>query len=101
MVVIEATIGVNGRVRDAVVRRSIPLLDAAALDAVRQWEFTPTIVNGAAVPIVMTVSVSFAMQAPAPPPPSTVSVAPPIVAAGTFQNTSPAFEKGRQALERR
>ena len=103
VVVIEATIGVNGRVRDAVVRRSIPLLDAAALDAVRQWEFTPTLINGAAVPVVMTVSVSFATQTPPPaaPPPSTVTVAPPGVVAGFGRNLSPEFEAGRQALEQR
>jgi protein TonB len=41
VVIIEATIGPNGRVADARVLRSIPLLDAAALDAVRQWEFRP------------------------------------------------------------
>jgi TonB family protein len=103
VVVIEATIGVNGRVRDAVVRRSIPLLDAAALDAVRQWEFAPTLINGAAVPVVMTVSVSFATQTPPPvaPPPSTVTVAPPVVPAGFGRNVSPEFETGRQALEQR
>jgi TonB family protein len=43
------------------VLRSIPLLDAAALDAVRQWEFTPTRLNGVAVPVIMTVTVSFAL----------------------------------------
>jgi TonB family protein len=106
VVVIDATIGVNGRVRDAVVRRSIPLLDAAALDAVRQWEFTPTLINGAPVPVVMTVSVSFATLTPAPPmppasSPSTVTVAPPVIPAGLRPNVDPAFEKGRQALEQR
>jgi TonB family protein len=108
VVVIEATIGVNGHVRDAVVRRSIPLLDAAALDAVRQWEFTPSLINGAAVPVVMTVSVSFATQTPATPstaavapPASTVTVAPPVVPAGFGRNLSPEFEAGRQALEQR
>src|SRR4029077_11968724 len=42
VVIIEATIGVNGKVTDAKVLRSIPLLDNAALDAVKQWEYTPT-----------------------------------------------------------
>ncbi len=46
VVIIEATIGPNGQVQDARVLRSIPLLDQAALDAVRQWEFTPTLLNG-------------------------------------------------------
>ena len=42
VVIVEVTIGVDGKVRDAKVLRSIPLLDQAALDAVRQWEFTVT-----------------------------------------------------------
>ena len=37
--------------------RSIPLLDQAALDAVRQWQFTPTLLNGVPVPVIMTVTV--------------------------------------------
>jgi TonB family protein len=58
-VVIEATIGPDGNVVDAKVLRSIPLLDQAALDAVRQWVYTPTLLNGVAVPVVMTVTINF------------------------------------------
>jgi protein TonB len=47
---------------DARLLRSIPLLDAAALDAVRQWEFTPTLLNGNPVPVVMTVTVNFTLR---------------------------------------
>ena len=60
-VVIEATIGVDGRVLDAVVRRSIPGLDQAALDAVRQWEYEPALMNGVPVAVIMTVTVAFAI----------------------------------------
>jgi protein TonB len=59
IVIAEITIDAEGRVSDARVIRSIPLLDQAALDAVRQWEFTPTLLNGAPVPIIMTVTVNF------------------------------------------
>ena len=62
VVIIEATIGPDGRVRDAKVLRSIPLLDQAALDAVKQWEFTPTLLNGVPVPVIMTVTVNFTLQ---------------------------------------
>jgi protein TonB len=62
VVIIEATIGPNGRVTDARVLRSIPLLDQAALDAVRQWEYTPTLLNGVPVPVIMTVTVNFTLQ---------------------------------------
>jgi len=61
-VIIEATIGPSGDVLDAKVLRSIPLLDAAALDAVRKWRFTPTLLNGKAVAVVMTVTVDFTLQ---------------------------------------
>lgn len=62
LVVVEATIGADGAVTDARVLRSVPLLDAAAIDAVRQWRFTPTRLNGVAVPVVMTVTVQFTLR---------------------------------------
>ncbi len=62
VVILEATIGEDGRVRDVHVLRSIPLLDQAAIDAVRQWLFTPTLLNGQPVPVVMTVTVDFALR---------------------------------------
>jgi periplasmic protein TonB len=62
IVIIEATIGPGGAVQDAKVLRSIPLLDQAALDAVRQWQFTPTLLNGVPVPVIMTVTVQFTLQ---------------------------------------
>ena len=59
IVIIQATIGVDGQVIDATVLRSVPLLDDAALAAVRQWRYTPTRLNGAPVAVVMTVTVHF------------------------------------------
>ena len=58
-VVIEATIGEDGKVVDAKVVRSIPLLDQAALDAVQQWEYMPTLLNGVPVPVLVTVTINF------------------------------------------
>lgn len=49
----------NGKVSDAKVIRSSPLLDKAALDAVRQWEYTPMRKGNVAVPTTMTVRVNF------------------------------------------
>ena len=69
VVILEAVIGVDGRVDDARILRSIPLLDQAAIDAVRQWEYTPTLLNGAPVPVIMTVTVQFTLSPPPPPPP--------------------------------
>jgi protein TonB len=62
VVIIEAVIGPNGKVQEAKVLRSIPLLDAAALDAVKQWEYTPTMLNNMPVPVIMTVTVNFTLQ---------------------------------------
>jgi len=62
VVILETIVGADGKVQDARVLRSIPLLDQAALDAVKQWEFTPTMLNGSPVPIVMTVTVQFTLQ---------------------------------------
>lgn len=62
IVIIEATIGPDGRVRDARVLRPNALLDAAALDAVRRWEYTPTLLNGTPVAVVMTVTVDFRLR---------------------------------------
>lgn len=62
VVIIEATIGFDGKVVDVRVLRSIPALDKAALDAVRQWEYAPSLMNGMPVQVVMTVLVTFAIQ---------------------------------------
>jgi periplasmic protein TonB len=61
-VIIEAVIGPTGDVVDARVLRSIALLDAEALAAVRQWKYTPSLLNGVPVPVVMTVTVTFTLQ---------------------------------------
>jgi protein TonB len=58
-VVIAATIDEEGKVIDAKVVRSVPLLDQAALDAVQQWEYMPTLLNGVPVPVLVTVTINF------------------------------------------
>jgi TonB family protein len=42
--------------------RSQPLLDQAAIDAVSQWRFTPTTLNGIPVEVKMTVTVNFSLR---------------------------------------
>lgn len=59
VVILELTIDVDGSVKDARVLRSIPLLDQAALEAARQWRYQPTMLNGQAVPIILTAIVAF------------------------------------------
>jgi TonB family protein len=62
VVIIEAVIGADGRVEQARVLRSQPLLDEAALAAVRAWEYTPTLLNKRPTAVVMTVTVQFSLK---------------------------------------
>ena len=62
LVIIEAVIDTDGRVQDArVLRSDAPLLNDSALTAVRQWTYTPTLLNGVPVSVIMTVTVQFEM----------------------------------------
>ena len=38
------------------------MLDQAAVEAVNQWQFEPTLLNGVPVPVIMTVTVNFTMD---------------------------------------
>jgi TonB family protein len=62
VVILECTISPDGRVQDVTVLRGVPLLDAAAIEAVRQWVYTPTLLNGVPVPVIMTVTVNFRLS---------------------------------------
>ena len=62
LVVVEAVIATDGTVRDIQVMRSVAMLDGAAMDAVRQWLFTPTLLNGTPVEVIITASVNFAIR---------------------------------------
>jgi periplasmic protein TonB len=62
VVILEAVIGEDGAVRDVRILRSIQLLDDAATAAVRQWRFTPTLLDGEPVPVVMTITVAFKLR---------------------------------------
>ena len=62
VVILEAVIDAEGSVTSVKVLRSIPLLDDAAVRAVRAWRFTAARLNGQAVPVVMTVTVNFMLQ---------------------------------------
>ena len=61
VVIIECTIDPKGRIANARVLRGHSLLDAAALDAVQRWAYTPSLLNGSPVSVVMTVTVRFTL----------------------------------------
>ena len=58
-VILECVIDRDGRVQRVTVLRGHPLFDAAAVEAVREWTYRPTRLNGIAVEVVMTVTVRF------------------------------------------
>ena len=61
IVVLKATIGPTGEVMDVEVLHSVPLLDEAAMAAVREWRYEPMLVDGNPVRVRMTVSVDFTL----------------------------------------
>jgi TonB family protein len=62
VVILEATIDPEGMPVNIKVLRSIPDLDQAAINAVREWRYQPTLLNGVPVAVMMTVTVNFALQ---------------------------------------
>ena len=61
-VALEATIDEKGVVQNLVVRQSVPLLDRAAMDAVARWRYSPTLLNGQPVSVIMLVRVKFTLK---------------------------------------
>jgi TonB family protein len=59
---LQATIGTDGRVVDLKVLRGHPLLVQAALDAVKDWVYKPTWLNGQPVQVVTSIQVNFTLD---------------------------------------
>ena len=74
-VLLEATIGTDGRPGDLRVMRSIPLLDQAAIDAARQWRFGPPTVGGVSAPVRVPIRIIFQPQGGSPSLPMSQAVA--------------------------
>lgn len=62
-VIIQALVGTDGRVKDTKVVKSIPCLDEAAVQAVRQWIFKPAMAKGSPVAVWVAVPVRFTAKA--------------------------------------
>ena len=62
VVILECVIGTDGRVGKVRVLRGNPLLDNEAVEAVKQWVYSPTTLNGTPVEVIMTVTVNFKMS---------------------------------------
>ncbi|HVH28290.1 MAG TPA: energy transducer TonB [Vicinamibacterales bacterium] len=61
VVILEIVIGEDGSVIEEQVVQSIPELDQAAIDAVLQWRYEPTLLNGQPVEVEMTVTINFTL----------------------------------------
>jgi TonB family protein len=61
-VVLHAIIGKNGNVKDLTVDSGPALLIDAASDAVRQWVYMPTLLNGEPIEVDTTITVNFVLD---------------------------------------
>jgi TonB family protein len=59
LVVLECAIDTEGKVDSLRVVKGVPPLTDAAMKAVKKWRYTPTLLNGTPVPVIMTVTVNF------------------------------------------
>ncbi|GAB4108713.1 MAG: hypothetical protein Kow001_07040 [Acidobacteriota bacterium] len=62
IVLLQVTVDEQGNVTDVTIVRGHPLLNQAAVDAVRQWKYSPTLLNGEPVPVIATVTVNFVLK---------------------------------------
>jgi len=62
IVTLEAIIDASGRVESVKVLSAQPLLEEAAVRAVKQWRYSPTELNGVPVPVLMTITVRFTLS---------------------------------------
>jgi TonB family protein len=61
-VILECTVDAQGRVSDAKILRGVHPLAEAAVKAVKQWRYSPTLLGGVPVPVIMTVTVNFKVE---------------------------------------
>lgn len=61
-VMVQALVGKDGKVHDTRVVKSIPMLDAAAIAAVKQWVFKPALSNNKPVAVWVAVPVKFSLH---------------------------------------
>ena len=62
IVLLQVTVDETGSVTDVNIIRGHPLLNQAAVDAVRQWKYSPTLLNDEPVPVIATVTVNFVLR---------------------------------------
>jgi protein TonB len=61
-VVLSATVGKDGSVKEVRVIRGHQLLQKAAVDAVKKWKYKPQVLNGEAVEVTASISIAFVFK---------------------------------------
>ena len=61
-VVMDVTIDGQGSVTEVKVQKGHPLLNDAALEAVKQWKYNPTFLNGTPIPVIAVVNLDFELK---------------------------------------
>lgn len=64
VVLLECTIDLDGAVTSVKPLKGYKLLVEAATEAVKKWRYTPTLLNGRPVPVIMTVTANFRLSGP-------------------------------------
>jgi protein TonB len=59
---LEAIIGKDGTIEELKVLKGHPVLVKAALEAVRQWRYEPTLLNGEPVAVITEITVNFKLS---------------------------------------
>jgi protein TonB len=62
VVILECIVSAEGRVTKVDVLRGVPILSESAVEAVKQWVYRPTLLNGIPTPVIMTVTVTFNLK---------------------------------------
>ena len=61
-VIMQVIVSEGGAVEEVKIIRGHPLLNEAALRAVRQWRYSPYFLNGEPIPVTATVTVNFVLR---------------------------------------
>jgi TonB family protein len=98
-VILEATADAKGLVENVKVVRSVPALDQAAIDAVKQWVYEPMLIDGKARPVVFTVTVRFTLDKDKPDKKSVAEAVEGSVARGKPAETEKGAVRAKDGIE--
>jgi protein TonB len=62
IVILEATVGEDGVVESVKILRSLKFFDGPAVDAVKEWRYSPLVLNGRPTPFILSVTFSFSIK---------------------------------------